>query len=231
MAYAGRNLTRSEWAQFMPKAPYRKTLPRVAWKPPVPSAVPNPMSTPHPQPPGTPYLPAWYIARPHEERLALAYLEYGKLVLLWGPRRQGRTWLWTHVADQWKAPADGRRVAPIYLHTLPPDAFTSLDACLRAFAAALLDSLDDPNVEADLEAAWAGRGDAKAKLNALLSRNVLPRTTGPSSWSSTGPTSSSAAPSTTTSPASSDPGPSASRGASPGAASASWSPSPPIPRA
>jgi AAA-like domain/TIR domain len=131
------------------------------------------MTTPHLQPPGTPYLSTWYVARPFEERLAHAKLEYGQPVLLWGPRRQGRTWLWSHVADQWlKSVDDGRRIAPILFHTLPPDAFTSLDACLHAFAAALLEALDDPSPEATLEAAWSGRGDPKAKLNALLSRTL-----------------------------------------------------------
>ncbi|WP_437520600.1 AAA-like domain-containing protein [Sorangium sp. So ce726] len=136
------------------------------------------------QPPGTPYRSAWYVARPHEEQLALNYLEYGQPVLLWGPRRQGRTWLWTHISEQWRAAAnDFRQVAVVYLHTFDADAFTDLDACLRAFAIALLEALDDSigtDAYATVEATWSSlKGDPKRKINDLLARTILRLVPGP----------------------------------------------------
>ncbi len=63
-------------------------------------------------PPGTRYLPDWYIPRPHEEQLAARYLHYGQPVLLWGPRHQGRTWLRAHITHAWQTHEPRRAPRP-----------------------------------------------------------------------------------------------------------------------
>jgi AAA domain-containing protein/TIR domain-containing protein len=139
---------------------------------------------PPPPQPGTPYHPAWYVERPHEQQRALNYLEYGQPVLLWGPRRQGRTWFWTHVAAQWQAGAtDGRRVALVSLHTFPTGAFADLDVFLRAFAVALLDAVSDStgaDHDSTVQTLWASlRGDPLRKMKVLLTDTVLRPLPGP----------------------------------------------------
>jgi hypothetical protein len=126
-------------------------------------------------PPGTPYLVDWYISRPHEEQLAARYLKYGQPVLLWGPRHQGRTWLQVHLARSWKdADPANRRVVRVNFRTFGPSSLESLDACLRALADAIAETLDDgKSPPLDVTLIWEGRGDAKKKINEWMQRSVL----------------------------------------------------------
>ncbi|MFO0754963.1 MAG: AAA-like domain-containing protein [Byssovorax sp.] len=126
----------------------------------------NPADLP---PPGTPYLPDWYIPRPFEEQLAARYLKFGHPVLLWGPRHQGRTWLQAHIARTWReADPQTRHVIKIDFRTFAPRALESIETCLRTLAEAIAEALD--HLESPT---WQGRGDARKKINEWLARSVL----------------------------------------------------------
>jgi len=135
------------------------------------------------QPPGTPFRRDWYTARPHEEKLALEYLEFGQPVLLWSPRHQGQTWFWTRVAEQWRSADPARRIIAVDFRAFGPAALSSLDACLHALATALLESVFDSDapseIDARLDKVWQLRGDAPRKLNELLARTILRAVPGP----------------------------------------------------
>jgi hypothetical protein len=132
----------------------------------------NPADLP---PPGTPYLPDWYIPRPFEEQLAARYLKFAHPVLLWGPRHQGRTWLQSHIARTWRdADPTKRHVIKIDFRTFPPKSLETIDTCLRALADTIAESLDDTSSPSSaLAPTWEGRGDARKKINEWLARTVL----------------------------------------------------------
>ena len=135
------------------------------------------------QPPGTPFHRDWYAARPREENLALEYLEFGQPVLLWGPRHQGQSWFWTRIAERWRAVDPSRRLLVVDFRSFGSAALTSLDACLRALATALLEYTfdgDDPSeIDARLDKVWQLKGDSPRKINELLARTILRGAQGP----------------------------------------------------
>ncbi|GAB4562797.1 MAG: hypothetical protein Tsb0020_11420 [Haliangiales bacterium] len=137
----------------------------------VPPAVP---------PPGTRYLPDWYVERPFEEQRALAYLAFGDPVLLWGPRDQGCTWLSQHLVRAWKqlGPFHGspeRDYIVIDFRSLGALALESLDACLSAIAEVIDDALPESHARTPMAERWAlMRGDAKIKLTSVVRRLALP---------------------------------------------------------
>lgn len=139
-----------------------------------------------PPPPGTAYLPAWYIPRPALENRALATLANEQPVLLWGPRDQGCTWLCRHLAERWQA-ADGeagRRLAVVDFRSLGSGALASFDDCLRAIAIAIEEWLDeDPDFQPERDSIaerWTTmRGDPKVRLKNYVGRTVLPALPGP----------------------------------------------------
>ncbi len=141
------------------------------------------MSSPPVPPPGTRYLPDWYIARPFEEETALGYLAYGQPVLLWGPRDQGCTWLSRHLARTWQqaGAAEGAGSAPercyivIDFRSLGARDLESLDACLREIAEVLGDALpEDPTREPVAERWQRMHGSPKNRLTGFVRRVVLP---------------------------------------------------------
>jgi hypothetical protein len=133
------------------------------------------------QPPGARYDRGWYVERPSEEQRALRDVEFGLPVLLWGPRRQGRTWLWNHIAATWKAEdPEHRRVAVVDFRGFETSAFDSIDTCLRRVAVDIAEALDaGGDRDAAVAAAWDALGDAKKKMNTFMGRQVLPSLPGP----------------------------------------------------
>jgi hypothetical protein len=126
-------------------------------------------------PPGTRYVAEWYVPRAFEEDTALRYLAHGHPVLLWGPRKQGCSWLCQHVARAWQRAAAERQFIVVDFRTLGPSALASLDACLHEIAKVLDEALpydDRPHVPVAEQ--WGqARGDAKFRLTSFLYGSVL----------------------------------------------------------
>jgi hypothetical protein len=143
----------------------------------------NPIDVAAP-PPGTRYVAEWYVSRGFEEETALRYLAYGHPVLLWGPRKQGCTWLCQHVARAWQRAAAERHFMVVDFRTLGPSALASLDTCLYEISRVLDEALphalaseDAPRVP--LADRWVqARGDAKVRLTGFLYGTVLPAVRG-----------------------------------------------------
>lgn len=130
-------------------------------------------------PPGTHYLPDWYIARPFEESTALGYLAVRQPVLLWGPRDQGCTWLCQHLARAWRDGAPRRQYITVDFRSLGSHALSSLDACLAEIATILDEALPDGPDREPIADRWDDmRGDAKTRLTSFLGRTVLPALSG-----------------------------------------------------
>ena len=129
-----------------------------------------------PQPPGAPYDPAWYIARPEEERTALEHLNHpGAPAVLWAPARYGKTTLLKHLCGHLRA--DGAtHIVQLDLEALDRETRASLSGLLQALCLRMVDALDgDPEWVGE---AWAKPWDAKKKASWLLSRRLLPRLSG-----------------------------------------------------
>jgi hypothetical protein len=126
-------------------------------------------------PPGTRYVAEWYVPRAFEEDTALRYLAHGHPVLLWGPRKQGCTWLCQHVARAWQSAGAERQFIVVDFRTLGPSALASLDACLHEIAKVIEEALPcDEAARVSVTERWAqARGDAKFRLTSFLYGSML----------------------------------------------------------
>lgn len=128
------------------------------------------------QPPGAGYHPRWYISRPKEEEMALAHLANpGTPVVLWGPKRQGKTWTLKHIANGLKS--QGYRVAELSLKQFDEGSLASLDSLTRELALHLSDELETPTEW--FEQAWKRPGNPLRKLTWFMGRKILPATDSP----------------------------------------------------
>ncbi|GAB4519780.1 MAG: hypothetical protein Tsb0020_38350 [Haliangiales bacterium] len=126
-------------------------------------------------PPGSRYVPDWYIARPFEEESALGYLEFGDPVLLWGPRDQGCTWLCQHLVRRWQQGGAARTYLIVDFRGVGASGLESLDACLGEVARILDEALPPDPERVPIAERWPKmRGDAKTRLTSFMWRTVLP---------------------------------------------------------
>jgi hypothetical protein len=126
-----------------------------------------------PQPPGAAYHPAWYIARPAEERAACDYLDApGAPAVLWGPELFGKTTLLRYLLTRLQQQDKQCRSVNLDLAMLDRVAKESLGSLLYELAVRMVEAVDGPPDW--VQAAWERPGDPKRKLSLLLSRKILP---------------------------------------------------------
>lgn len=130
-------------------------------------------------PPGTSYDPQWYVSRPFEEKAALNYLFHKSPVLLWGPRMQGRTWLWNHVLTSWKESFPRGQFLLVDVRNFGPNALSSLDNCLRTLAEKMLHSTRRERRAVMLDDIWDEDGDSKEECTDVVERHVMMQQSGP----------------------------------------------------
>lgn len=126
----------------------------------------------HPQPPGAPYDPAWYVERREQEHAALAYLASpGTPVVLWGPQRFGKTTLSKHLLQVVRRQHPGCRVAELDLQGFSAETRGTLEGLLRGMAMRILEQLKHPMDW--LDSAWSRPNDCKGRLSWLLEQQIL----------------------------------------------------------
>ncbi|MBX2796370.1 MAG: AAA-like domain-containing protein [Myxococcales bacterium] len=120
------------------------------------------------QPPGAPYEPGWYAARPAEEAQAASLLTTsGAPVVLLGPQGQGKSWLLHHLLAG--LPLD-HAVVLLDAAVLPPaDPFEHI----------ALEIADQVGLsDAQVSEVWDRRGDPRRRLLRFLEHSALPRVSG-----------------------------------------------------
>lgn len=135
----------------------------------------SPMS---PVPPGGPYIPKWYVERPHEEATARRYLATaGTPVVLFGPALHGKRTLMHRLLDvcQHEAQRQRRqlRTIEISFENFDADSLQSLDRLLHELAVRMVGSLNHATADHGLERVWARPGSPINKINILMEQHVL----------------------------------------------------------
>lgn len=130
------------------------------------------------QPPGAPYNAAWYVHRPEPERAALSYLSSpGTPVVIWGPRRYGKTFFSQHLLNTIRSQQSEWRIIELDLQTFSAETRGVMETLMREMAARILEKLGHPMEW--LEIAWTRPSDCKGRLSWLMEQRILPASTSP----------------------------------------------------
>ena len=128
------------------------------------------------QPPGAAFDSYWYIGREEEEAIAMNNLNIpGAPVMIWGPRRFGKTWLFKYVISQLrKNDEESLKIVEIDLKSLSQETLSSIDGLLHHLGEQIIEELQGPNHQSLVTDIWKGPGTPSTKLNRLMENHILP---------------------------------------------------------